>query len=355
VLFVIDSSGSMAEEQAKLATQFEALYGAVRSALRGLPDLHVGVITTDLGTHPFPITFCDQEGGDRGNLVSLQGDVSTPEQPYLIDVTPVGCGEVRDDTGACTAHACGPDACQEEPGTTLEPDELTGCPRCRNVTSPPEFVFQVTAQVGTQGCGFEQPLEAMVQALDANPVNAGFLRPGALLAVVILTDEDDCSARDPALFDSTQTELDSPLGPLGSFRCFEFGVTCDVNTRTATGERHACQPRSDAGALLHPIQRYVDFLTALKDPGQIAVTVIAGPVPDHAVEVGRSDLELPELQPICQTETAMAYPAVRLQAFAAHFNPPSGMTDSFISACDTSFANALQTTGFTLRKRLTFE
>ncbi len=34
-----------------------------------------------------------------------------------------------------------------------------------------------------------------------NPANAGFLRPDADLAIVILTDEDDCSAIDPAIFE----------------------------------------------------------------------------------------------------------------------------------------------------------
>ena len=353
VLFVIDSSGSMAEEQARIAEQFPSLYAAIRSALHEMPDLHVGVVTTDLGTGQFPITYCSQ-GGDAGALVPLRGDGGAPAQPYLVDVTPVGCGEVRDATGTCTAHACGADACAAEPGTTVVIDDETGCPRCRNVAARPVDVFQATAQVGNTGCGFEQPLEAMVRALDGNPANAGFLRPDALLAVIVLTDEDDCSAKDDTLFDTTQSDPGSPLGPLTSFRCFEFGVTCDVNDRITMGERHACQPRSDAGALLHPVQRYVDFLTALKDPGRIAVTVIGGPVTDYTVTVGPSEYDGPELQPSCESQSGSAYPAVRLQSFAAHFNPPSGMSDSFVSICADSYADALQSTGQLLEKRLTF-
>jgi hypothetical protein len=354
VLFVIDSSGSMAEEQARLAQQLPALYAAIRSSLREMPDLHVGVVTTDLGTGEHPIAFCETAGGDRGALVALRGDAGTPAQPFIVDVAPAGCGEVRDPAGTCTSHACAADACAAEPGTAVVLDEETGCPRCRNVTTRPADVFQATAQVGIQGCGFEQPLESMVRALDANPANAGFLRPDALLAVIVLTDEDDCSVRDERLFDGTQTEIDSPLGPLTSYRCFEFGVTCDVNTRTATGERHACQPRSDADALLHPVQRYVDFLTALKDPGRIAVTIIGGPVTDFSVTVTRDELDQPGLQPVCESLAGASYPAVRLQRFAAHFNPPSGMSESFVSICGDSYADALESTGSLLKKRLTF-
>ena len=45
-------------------------------------------------------------------------------------------------------------------------------------------------------------LEAMRLALDpATTENAGFLRENSALAIILLTDEDDCSARDPLLFD----------------------------------------------------------------------------------------------------------------------------------------------------------
>jgi hypothetical protein len=60
-------------------------------------------------------------------------------------------------------------------------------------------------------------------ALDGNPANAGFLRPGATLGVIFLTDEDDCSVRSPTLF----SPANAVLGPLESFRCTRFGVTCE--------------------------------------------------------------------------------------------------------------------------------
>lgn len=63
----------------------------------------------------------------------------------------------------------------------------------------PDRTFACEAQVGTKGPGNEMPLEALKLALVdrmQDGTNAGFLRPDALLAVVIMTDEDDCSRRD---------------------------------------------------------------------------------------------------------------------------------------------------------------
>src|SRR5690606_21225427 len=55
--------------------------------------------------------------------------------------------------------------------------------------------------VGIEGCGFEQPLLSAARALERG--DAGFPRADALLAVLVLTDEEDCSLGDPSAFFST--------------------------------------------------------------------------------------------------------------------------------------------------------
>ena len=70
MLFIIDNSGSMADEQAMLQAQFSALMSELRNITGGLPNVHLGVTSTDLGTSPFPITFCEEAGGDKGNLLT---------------------------------------------------------------------------------------------------------------------------------------------------------------------------------------------------------------------------------------------------------------------------------------------
>src|SRR5688500_8376258 len=50
ILFVIDDSSSMAQKQDSLGAAFPALVKRLSTTIGGLPNLHVGVITTDMGT-----------------------------------------------------------------------------------------------------------------------------------------------------------------------------------------------------------------------------------------------------------------------------------------------------------------
>jgi hypothetical protein len=202
------------------------------------------------------------------------------------------------------------------------------------------------------GCGFEQPLEAMYLALDQNPANAGFLRDDAVLAILFLTDEDDCSATDGSVFDNTQTAIDTPLGPLTSYRCFEFGITCDVNDRTTLGERTGCVPRDDAGALLHPIRRYVDLLGSLRDPGRIVVAAIAGPPDGNSVTVGLDEYEQPDLEPSCIAASGAAIPGIRLSAFVNRVTAPVEQDGAYASVCQNSFTTALVSLGTRIAARM---
>jgi hypothetical protein len=126
---------------------------------------------------------------------------------------------------------------------------------------PVSEAFACSAQVGTGGCGFESPLEAARWALDpARKANPGFLRPDSLLALIFVTDEDDCSAKNPKLFDPNQGGLNDPLGPLTSFRCFELGVDCQCGggacSRTTVGVRHNCKPAVVCRDQLFPPDHY---------------------------------------------------------------------------------------------------
>jgi hypothetical protein len=345
ILFVVDNSGSMADEQALLQAQFSSLMQTLRNMVGGIPDVHIGVTSTDLGTGMFQITYCEDAGGDQGHL--LTGSCPNPTgATYIVDTEPQSCTIERDigskgELVACTAHDCAERHCTE-PGTTLQIDE-NGCPRCRNYSGEDlEDAFSCVAGLGTLGCGFEQPLEAMYQALDpANAANDGFLREDAILAVVLITDEDDCSARNPQLFDNSQTSMDSTLGPLTSFRCFEFGITCDVNSRSHQGLRQDCVPREDANALLHPVSRYTGFLRSLKAEEFLVVAAIAGPYAG-SVTVGLDDYSQPEVQPSCSTERGGAVPGVRLKAFVEAFNEPDEMAGAYTSICSPTYADALQ-------------
>src|SRR5262249_21797498 len=141
-----------------------------------------------------------------------------------------------------------------------------------NYTGNLADVFGCIARLGATGCGFEHQFAATLRALgaDGSPAptqNAGFLRPDAYLAIVMLTNEDDCSALpNVMLYDvsASNQSLGSQLGPPGNFRCNEFGHLCSMgggapaapsryapnNDVTATVSYDSCTSNDAGGSLL---------------------------------------------------------------------------------------------------------
>ncbi len=303
LLFVIDNSGSMAEEQASLALWArDALFGTLELDPDTQLNLHIGVVSTNMGAGPFAISGCEGSG-DGGALRSeprLAG-CEAPLDHYLVDVD--------NGDGTRTTNYSG----------TL--DEAFGC----------------IAQLGIDGCGFEHPLEAMKRALDgSNPANAGFLREDALLAVVIVSDEDDCSAFDTQMFDTASSSIDDPLGPLSSFRCFEFGIVCDGDDPRTPGAKTGCASREDS-AYMTAIADYADFLKDLKDdPGMVVVAGIFGEADGTAVV--ETDLNgNPQLAGSCTSDGGYAFPGIRLQAFLDQFPD----RNRFASICSEDMSGPL--------------
>lgn len=278
VLFVVDNSGSMGQEQLALANAFGEFLSTV-GAVFG--DVRIGVISTTLGAGDFALPSCSKVGGDQGKLQNAPR------------------------TAGCTAPS--------DPWISIVNGKATN-----TGASDASDAFSCIARLGVDGCGFEQTLEAVHRALDPTlDTNPGFLRKDAMLAVIVLSDEDDCSASDDGLFSPARTGLNDPLGPLTSFRCFEFGITCDGNNRDS-GNKLNCKPRAD-GRYLHATKRYVDSLVALKGTSErVFFAVVAGPT--SAVSVGR-DGNNPVLRASCTSNTGVAVPALRLNAVAKALNP----------------------------------
>jgi hypothetical protein len=190
LLFVIDDSPSMLDKQLSLAENFPRMMDVLSNLPGGLPDLHIGVVTSDMGT--------------------LGAGSPTPG-PAIGQLGQGGCaGRGRDGVLVAGATAL--------TGNFISDIAGPNGTRIRNYTGELRDVFAEIAQVGQGGCGFEQHLAATRRAL-TNPQNAGFLRGDANLAVVIIADEDDCSVLDPAMLGPASPAL----GPLGSFRCTRFG------------------------------------------------------------------------------------------------------------------------------------
>lgn len=213
ILFVIDNSGSMGGEQTNLADNFPAFVDVLDAFANedGSPlDYRVAVTTTGVNKSwtkslpgiPVPITD-DTSGGDDGAFRQQ-------------------CGMTR---------------------RWIERGD-----------SDVQGTFSCVAQVGTSGPGDEMPLEALNQSVTArvaDGVNQGFLRDDALLAVVLLTDEDDCSYID---------------------NNFTLGIAEDL-----------CDDPT-------PVDQYVSVLDAVKgDRSRWAVSVIAGVNGDCSSTLGNAD------------------------------------------------------------------
>ncbi|HEY6036869.1 MAG TPA: hypothetical protein VIV58_21470, partial [Kofleriaceae bacterium] len=208
-------------------------------------------------------------------------------------------------------------------------DVATSTGRVTNYTGTLADAFSAIASVGALGCGFEQPLHAIELALSPETTqNAGFLRPDANLVVLVLTDEDDCSINHSTLF-APET---ATLGPLQSFRCTRFGVTCDQGGATPdemnqVGSKTGCHS-NESGTYLTKIADHVAFLKSLKaDPRQIMVAALVGDPTPVATELrapGGSATPVPALVHSCsyldaQSQLEVADPAVRIAELAAPF------------------------------------
>jgi hypothetical protein len=158
ILFVIDNSGSMVEEQAAIATELPAFLDELRRGSGVEQDFRVGVITTSVYQRAII---------DNREQLTFYPDQSGRLQP------------VSDELGQVTAERF---IDQGDP-------ELLG-------------KFRRLVQPRIQGSGQETPFEAVRLAvtppLATTPIaeggNGGFLREGARLLVVVVSDEEDCSS-----------------------------------------------------------------------------------------------------------------------------------------------------------------
>lgn len=206
ILFVVDNSGSMADEQENLARNFDAFINEIA----GQGDYQLAIVTTDM-----------RSGMERQGLRTFTYKTTEPYS-WLFS----------QQTDTCSATDI-PNGCFRGPSasTRIIPSSM---PREQQIST-----FQDNVRVGSCGTGEEEGLEAMVRALEqsrGNGCNAGFLREGANLVIVIVSDEEDS----------------------------DF-----------------------AGAPERPIANYVNALQQFKSPSQIRVATIVGSIDGEARRCGR--------------------------------------------------------------------
>jgi hypothetical protein len=307
LLFMIDDSLSMQEEQGNLARNFPRLIEQLRKLPAGFPDLHLGVVSSDLGSG------------------------STPR--------PSTCANVLGDRGALQIRAgCGVDPAKWR--------YLISNPEGNNFDGDIADVFACLANLGTKGCGFEHQLQSVRRALSGYLTeNDGFLRSDAHLAVVYITDEDDCSAPpDSTIFGDYLSGQDSSL------RCSRYGHVCDGMPPPAAAfstPLDHCAASPDGGGKLIPVRTFIEEMKRLPTQS-VSVSVIGG----WPAEVGTATYafgydptsdtpkDLAEL-PICKSANGKAAVGLRMKEFVDAFGPAG----KIISICQDDFSTAMAQVG----------
>jgi hypothetical protein len=284
ILFMIDDSSSMAPLQTKLSQQLGNFMDALSDPATGeLPDLHVAVVSSSFG------------GGAWGNVNQCQAGKHPGDDGGKFLQGPGSAGQ-----GSCTMLHAGQKFLANRDGSGP------------NYDGDIRDAFKCMALLGDGGCGFESQFESVYYALAKghqadDPDNGGFLRDDAILAVVMVTNEDDCSvASNSLLLDPSVNSVSDPagLGALQSYRCNEFGHLCDGHppphdAPAGTVTLQKCvsaendgktdpavrapdgSPDPTMGHLWPTVSEFTAFLRSLKDdPDDVLVAALAGPTVD---------------------------------------------------------------------------
>ena len=342
LLLAIDNSKSMADKQAILALAVPDLVRGLLNPrcvdLAGAPsseqpagpmepcpagterefepvlDVHVGIISSSLGGHGG--TYCpDLEVKEEGDACIPGDQTSNNDRGHLLSrVDPYSADRVPTYQGKGFL-AWDPGAKLDPPGEAVIEDGDAGL--------GPALEDMVTG-VGQRGCGFEAQLESWyrfladpapygsIKAVNGQVVREGvdeallaqraeFLRPGSLLAIVMLTDENDCSiiergdahrVADPTPMARPRQECAENPDSACCKPCDEDRGACpeDPTCFDASGAVARLEPEDDRvdlrcfdqkrrfGAdLLYPVERYVNALTKARiDPSRDTLEVAEG-------------------------------------------------------------------------------
>jgi hypothetical protein len=362
ILFVIDNSGSMGEEQATLAQNFASFINVLeRPEVEA--NYRIGITTTDNGN-----PWCDATGPEAGNL-RLTSCRSRPTEfvfdgATMIDAFQAACADVCPEE--LTNIAVQPSLIdgQDEPAVRPWLESIEG------KTNLPEGLstvqaFQCLGPQGIDGCGFESHLESMWKTIrrsqDQNEDEYGFIRANAILSIVHLTDEVDCS------YNTAWETIFLPAGervfwsdPMAasptSAVCWNAGVACEgedcqpVNLDASGNE--VSDDAAEEQAVLRPINRYIDIVDELETNKQVItpdqevlVALIAGVNSDGSVtyQPSLSDTQFQNdfgIGPGCESAAGRAVPPVRMKTFADYFRV--GDQRNMFSICDADYSPALE-------------
>jgi hypothetical protein len=380
ILFVIDNSGSMGEEQANLAANFGSFIEVLEDP-QVEANYRIGVTTTDNGNEWCPPGQTTPEGGKLvlSSCTSRLNDFVSQDGN---DVQDLACSSICNLDEAQLEIS--PTATDVDPVPAPRPwlENIEGRKNIPDGTSTVE-AFQCFGPQGINGCGFESQLEAMnlalVRAQTVDEASYGFLRSNAILAVVFVTDEEDCSYNKDwsEIFSADGNRVfwsDPDAVSPSSAVCWNAGVECSGDP----SNYDTCEPVNkdvngnvgvdDADAVLHPMSRYTGRLAGIEaekqeyNPEQEVIVGLIGGVSlddnqPYYSDVSNTD---PEWQasfgigPGCEAanpnnpdEPIRAVPPVRLRAATEAFTP-----DNMYSICNSDYSPALEAIANAIRAQI---
>ncbi len=283
LLLVVDSTDSMAALRSDLAASLPGLFDALATGDvdgDGIADfsppqtIHAGVITMWDGFHEtLPPSLCaDPVYGDRGRLQTA----GAPSQ--------AGCDATYPPFQTITAGS-GVEAAAS--GLACVVEGLSG------------------------GCSIRQPIFSILQALSsgspygelgfpiagqADGANAGFLGNSSVLAVLTVSNEDDCSSLDPTIY-LPSADYPEPFGPL---RCERERHHTGIDLSTTAEQLGDLRPGHPERVLFMPIGgipsdlapdhavAQFDLLPVDQDPRMM-------PMPNHG--------DLASVLPVCTSDS----------------------------------------------------
>ncbi len=277
VLFVVDNSGSMQDDQENLARNFEHFVQAGDLLNpESTVDFHIGIITTDLGGSENPFAPGGEMGPDRGKL---QGEprIISRDVPDFQDVFAQNVLVGTDDAG----------------------EQESGLETARAALSPTWLNDVPHGQ-----CAADADCEDGEECVQGQCVgyNRGFLRDDASLEIVFVSDEEDQS---PSQVDFYIDFFKSIKGfrNEGMLRCWAIVGDepngCQTNDGSADPGRRYIQVANATDGRFHSIcdQEFAQamqdightafslrvqfFLSRVADPGSVTVRVAGRDVPQQ--------------------------------------------------------------------------
>jgi len=302
LLFVIDNSGTMGEEQLNLAKNFPLLIEQLEALEDGAgnpvgTDVNVMITTTDFGNPQ-----CSGQWVHEGYEAAAGRPIRTPCTERLDRFEGFGSPPPVV-TEACT-DVCDP----RNPAFPTDQFIHFTATEDNVVGGTPADALACVGPQGIDGCGFEGTLESMAQALDPSAcwndpagcedpefddIERPFLRDDAVLAIAIITDEADCSVQQFSIMESETFMAEDPttMQPgLSSALCWNAGVVCaELDPMTGLYAGCLAADKDTSGGVsvppggqtaLQPLARYSQLFEVFKAQGKEVIMLGVLGVPE---------------------------------------------------------------------------